>query len=408
MKKALIGVAVVAAISGTAFATNSYLVNEATGIIQGKAPSLLSSIEKELLDVQLIESEIIDNKVKQSYAIYFVLDGERSNQALYIEHIAQVGPFAMNTNGSFSLLKDRGLTKLFIDDIASINEVVNYTYTANDGMFDVDATLDIGSVKKNREKIVPGQVNVKYIGNGENNDLSVRLSSLKFDNHRESMIIDKAAIKIIDNVTTQTSSLDFSLDKFRLGEKNNRDNFIDLSGISLVGQVTGDDFVELATGISIDNASINANALSYNDAKISFKSNFDNINAAVLEEMIDVFSSDQSYKADKKIQNLWKQFYASGVNVKNIELQVNNSKAVGDIKINEADYSAVRSNRLFKAVISNLETDLAIELEKPLVKALGMDNNPKKFNQYFYDTGEHYSTKLKIVNGEGTANGQRL
>lgn len=406
MKKALIAVVVVAAMGGSAFATNSYLVQEATEQVQVKVSTLLSELDKELLDVQLIKSEINGNKIKQDYAIYFTVDGERSEEALYIEHSAEVGPFALNTNGSFSFLKDRGLAKLFIKDVASVNEVVRYSYTASNGVFDVDATFDVGSVAIRRDKIIPGQVVVKYIGDGNNNDLSIKLASLKISGSRESMAIGPTAIKVIDNDIT--SNVDFSMEHFRFEDDKKRNGFIDLNNIKLMGHLTGDKFAELVADITVDKASINTRKLSYNDAAISFKSHFENINVAALEEIADILSHDQGYEKKEKIRNLWKEFYAAGMNAKSVELHVNNSKAIGDIHIKKADYSNVSSSHLFKSVMSNLETNMTIELDKPLVKTLGIDNNPKKLMRYFYDTGEHYSTNIKVANGKVTANGLTL
>ncbi|WP_413282514.1 hypothetical protein [Vibrio sp. MA40-2] len=155
MKKTLVSGAVVLAFVG-GFGANSFLQSKAT-----------EEVPKNVLHaLKNIAPEVEDNHIEEEYVIYFVISGRRSPVPLSLKHTANVGTFASEVTGKFTLPKDKGITKTFITEATSFNEDISYRISTVSNNIELDAAFDIGPIPLSRtENLSMGTFTFNVDGN---------------------------------------------------------------------------------------------------------------------------------------------------------------------------------------------------------------------------------------------------
>lgn len=399
MKKVAFVAGVVVAAAGV-YGANLYLVNKAAQEVPVLTQKAISSVDKNVAEIKMLDSLIHGKNIHQEFAVYFGGDSRHNGKPLYVIHNAEIGFFGLSVKGGLTLPKDKGIAKTFTEEIP-FNEKVNYTYKLASQKIDLVSTFRIDPFDNNTQgKIESGTIHFSFKGNEKENSGEMSIDSLKLtDKGKNFLDIDNMGISFDHNKKSRSGK--FSLDKMRFSvDDHYRETNCKIKDMKVKSDWKLGSDSTLVNDWRIGSFSLKTGNLDLPSAKIGFSSKIKGLDI----DKIEALGKASTLQDEEKFTQLMKKLYEKGLKIKDINLYMDDSNVTGFIGLNPSDYSNLHSSYEFgRKVGENITSELNIKLTKSLIKKLGI---PSEFVKSvltdvysFKDEKEKYTAKIKIADG---------
>ncbi|GAD81271.1 hypothetical protein [Vibrio ezurae] len=400
MKKSGIAVAVIV-LAGGVYVANNILVekaaNELVSYVEHLAHETSSSAHA---DVQVLGSTVNGNQIEQELAIYVIDNGKRIENPIYITHSAQVGLFGFSVDGKLILAKDKGLAAMFISEVTSFNENINYTLRPTTHSIDLSSKLNIGVIQgKHKETTKIGEMAMAVSGTVEDSVMTFTVDGLNIHDYNGNMF--NFGKLTIDQVTTaENHTLDITLSNGSILDPSGSLHFKDIKLLTSTGV---GDMSAINYDWTIGSVDVNSATLTLDDFKMGLKGRLEGFDSNKLMDYSNLVSSHRLDEADA----LFAEILGDGFKFSNIDFYVNDSSIKGGVVLTQRNYQGLPQRQITEAIADAMSVDLDVTLTPQVISRAGIP--PKVTNQLMtMDEKNNYHSKIIIANGKVTANGVSL
>ncbi|HCE2428471.1 TPA: hypothetical protein NKQ37_004492 [Vibrio parahaemolyticus] len=395
MKKTIVAFVVVAACgTGGYFVNNLMIENVAQELIRS-TERLAHDISDSYIDVQVIESKLIGDKVAQKFAIYLKNGAERHSQPVYLDHDATVALFGTKVEGQLGLPKDKGLSAEFIREVTSFNENIQYTLNPHNKSIDLQSSLNVGVINDgSRSQLKLGEINFNLVGSLEDNSSQFTISSIDFSERKESVHVGKVSLDTVVKPTLQSSI--FTIDE---GQLVVRKGGMNISDIQLKTEAVVSDKTSLHYNWTVGTFDLDSPDITLLSSKFGMQGSVEGLNTTTLMDLGTALESNN----ESRIEDLFKEILGDGIAFSNINLYLNDSSLGGHITLNKANYKTVESYEFDDLLQRSINSELDIVVTSELMDKFKVPSHARQ-KLWVKDENANYTTKFKTALGKVTIN----
>ncbi|MDV7106409.1 hypothetical protein R3X26_18705, partial [Vibrio sp. TH_r3] len=322
-----------------------------------------------------------------------------------LKHTADVGIFASEVTGKFTLPKDKGITKTFITEATSFNEDISYKISTASNNIELDAAFDIGLIPLNRtENLSMGTLTFNVDGNKDALTYSANIPEISVNGSRQSVSFSNIGLAVVDGEKVADKSLDFTLGSFKLRDEKS-DKSVDLAGGKLTSLLSMGETSTLSTSIGIDNLKVNAVGIPPYDFALGLETDIVNLNTSVLKQF--EYIMDRGNISSSEMEGLIVDLVSSGLRAENINFTVNEASVKGSLSIKPDNYTGLRPHLVNKKIGSNTSSQFDFDLSKQMY--LAAPNLQHFIDQYFdANANGHYTAEIKTEADKLFINGTKI
>lgn len=398
MKKSVIAVGVCFAIGAGTLITNKVIVDKVAKEIQLRSQTLAESTQHRFTEFKLVKSEIDGSDLFQEYEIFLNEGNWSTSEPIYLEHHAKIALFGTQIDGEFTLPKDRGIAKDFVNLITPFKEDIKYTYSTKDETIDLKSHLEIDPIAPKNSKIKIGDIQFNLSGKQNQYISQLLIDDIDTTTPNFALRLKKASIETLsseDNIKTTILADSF---KYALGKAG-----FELNKVNMATNANIDDMTSIDFNWQADNLEIKSRGFNIPASTFTFSGQLNGLYTSSLKDFGFAVS-----KADKRLlEEELKVLFGNGFNLTNLEMKLNESSLSGVIAANKADYTQRLTQRQrFSLFRHSIQSDLKIVLTDELVKALSLSQS--QLERYWTKTDNStYTTTYRYDRGELSLNGHK-
>lgn len=405
MKKKLVASGIFLVAVGSGFAANNIMINKASQEVPQQILRALQKLDSNAIQVQRLTSNVNGSKIDEQYVIYPVFNGKRVDKApIFINHTANIGLFASSVSGHVTIVKDKGLAKTFIENVATINDNIHYSFSTANEKLDLNGEIQIGKIQDGLSSLELGKLTFSTIGSSNQITSTMHLPSFVYNKRNEQFSLTDITMKSVGGDNLPKNTFDITTGKINILEKRFNQS-IQVAGLKWNTALTNEPSATLTTDIEVNKLNFNLDNAPKDNFDITLNINVPGIPASRLQEAAD--SIDHGNIAQERVKKILNELLNNGINGNSITLRINNSSAKGFIALAPANYSEMQPYQKRTQLISNLSAQVDFDLEKSLVES--MPKISPVVERYFdLSPKDKYTGTFKLTEGQATLNGKPL
>lgn len=412
MNKALIGG--VAAFALGLVGANHFLVKHAKEELPEQTAELLKIPATSVFKLKRLDVFTEGNSVVEHYELTTENAHVVSSETPYllITHTANIGLFALNVDGEFTIDKPHeGLAQL-LETFPGLNQSLTYHYNTVSKRAEYNGQLTLNQMNTKDERVKADFGSFHYTGviSPDIYSLDVKMSAISGNSElgqfsasggEVSVLRDKKLKK--DTASWHINGIEFepamsTEESYKIGSFgfNASSDTTDLATVSVGYQLK-------ETQLPIVNAQGEKELLNLNaDIRVTADNVFYKAIGALENLPQDITPEEQIVATF----DAYKQVLSHGFDISEINGKVNNSTVKGTAAIKAADYSNVSNQQFSMSVLMNLQADINVELEQTLAALLLP--NPAMIDAFFVAEDEHYISHFEFAEGRTVINGKAM
>ncbi|WPC75041.1 YdgA family protein [Vibrio porteresiae] len=409
MKRKLVASGIILAAVGCGFVANNIMINKAGQEVTTEILHTLQNYENDSIQIQRLSSEVNGSKIEEQYVIYIIVDGKRAdNLPIFFNHTAKIGLFASSINGNFTIVKDKGLAKKFIEEVTTFNDNIAYSFSTIDNNIDLKGEVQVGKIQDGLSYLELGELTFSSVGSSKQFSSTIHLPRLIYNKRDEQYSLSDFTIKSVGGENAPKNTFDIKTGKMSLLD-NRYNQSLQVSGFEWNTSLTNEPSATLTADIDIDKLNINIDNVPKDNFDITLNLNVPGIPKSQLKEFSDVLAKGNisNHVVKKQAENILNQLLDNGINGNSFTLKVNDSLAKGSIALAPAKYSEMRPYQKRTQLIENLSAQVDFDLDKSLVQSFPTIS-PVMHHYFDVSPQDKYTATFKLTNGQPTLNGQPL